>query len=73
MLVGGAHLTKIVTLAFVTSVALAVFVGLGAHLGGSGVRVAATRVLLGGWLAMGITFGVLKPFDRDHDKGKLES
>ncbi|XP_031402778.1 uncharacterized protein LOC116212357 [Punica granatum] len=51
--------------AVVASVALVVFGGVGAYLGGLPVRISAMRVLAGGWAAMGITYGLLKPFDRD--------
>ncbi|KAI4331347.1 hypothetical protein MLD38_029540 [Melastoma candidum] len=58
---------RVVAVAVVATVALAVFGGMGAYLGGSSVRVSAMRVLLGGWIAMGITYGLLKTFDRDGD------
>ncbi|XP_030466814.1 vacuolar iron transporter homolog 4-like [Syzygium oleosum] len=56
---------RIVIVAVVASIALALFGGIGAHLGGSPVKVSAVRVLVGGWIAMGITYGLLKPFDKD--------
>ncbi|OMO89401.1 hypothetical protein COLO4_19769 [Corchorus olitorius] len=57
---------RIVVIAVVTSIALVALGCLGAHLGGSPVRVSAARVVVGGWIAMGITYGLLKPFDTDH-------
>lgn len=59
------HNVRIVVVAVVASVALAVFGAAGAYLGKSPVRVSALRVLVGGWVAMGVTYGLLKPFDRD--------
>lgn len=59
--------TRVVIITIVTSIALAVFGGLGAHVGGSPVRISAVRVLFGGWVAMGVTFGLLKPFQRDEN------
>ncbi|KAK3413636.1 hypothetical protein EUGRSUZ_I02193 [Eucalyptus grandis] len=59
---------KVAIVVVVASIALALFGGIGAHLGGSPVKVSATRVLVGGWIAMGITYGLLKPFDKDDDK-----
>ncbi|KAF6161720.1 hypothetical protein GIB67_037816 [Kingdonia uniflora] len=57
--------TRCLVLAIVTSVTLALFGGLGAHLGGSRMWVSALRVLVGGWIAMGVTYGSLKLLDRD--------
>ena len=45
-----------------TSVALALFGAIGARLGGAPVPIAALRVLVGGGLAMLLTFGVLRLF-----------
>ena len=41
-----------------TTVGLAGFGSLAAWLGGANKLRAATRVLLGGWLAMGLTYGI---------------
>lgn len=60
---------RIVVIVIITSIALALFGGIGARLGGSPLRESAIRVLLGGWLSMAITYGLLKPLDRD-GKGK---
>lgn len=59
---------KMVVIAVATSIALAIFGILGAYLGGSAVKISALRVMVGGWIAMAITYGLLKPFDSD-DKG----
>lgn len=59
------YIVRIVVIAMVTSLALVLFGGFGAHLGGSPVRVSAVRVLVGGWIAMGVTYGLLKPFDSE--------
>ncbi|XP_017972102.1 PREDICTED: vacuolar iron transporter homolog 5-like [Theobroma cacao] len=61
------NIIRIVVIAVVTSIALALFGCFGAHLGGLPVRVSAARVLVGGWIAMAITYGLLKPFDTDHE------
>ncbi|KAK6127576.1 hypothetical protein DH2020_038694 [Rehmannia glutinosa] len=43
-----------------------------ARLGGSPVRASAVRVLVGGWISMAVTYGLLKPLDRDY-KGVEDS
>ncbi|CAN4080412.1 unnamed protein product [Withania somnifera] len=62
---------RIGMMVIVASLALCLFGGFGAYLGGSSVKVSAMRVLLGGWISMAISYGLLKPFDndskRDHD------
>ncbi|XP_019708785.1 vacuolar iron transporter homolog 5 [Elaeis guineensis] len=63
------HWIRLLVLAIVTSVALAAFGGLGAYLGGSQVRTSAMRVLIGGWVAMGVTYLLLKPLGKDHKDG----
>ncbi|KAI4325394.1 hypothetical protein MLD38_030799 [Melastoma candidum] len=50
-------------LAVVASVVLALLGGAGAYLGGSSIRISAIRVLVGGWIAMGVTYCLLKAFD----------
>ncbi|XP_011004409.1 PREDICTED: vacuolar iron transporter homolog 2.1-like [Populus euphratica] len=60
------NVVRIVVIAVVASIALAFVGGFGAYLGGSPIRISAVRILLGGWIAMAITFGLLKPFDKDH-------
>jgi VIT1/CCC1 family predicted Fe2+/Mn2+ transporter len=60
------NVVRIVVIAVVASIALAFFGGFGAYLGGSPIRISAVRIVLGGWIAMAITFGLLKPFDKDH-------
>ncbi|KAL5752242.1 hypothetical protein ACOSP7_022429 [Xanthoceras sorbifolium] len=57
------YFISMLVIAIVTTIALALFGGFGAHLGGSPVRISAARVVAGGWIAMGITYGLLKPFD----------
>ncbi len=42
----------------VTTLALIMFGGTGAYLGGAKLWKGALRVLLGGWLAMGITYAI---------------
>ncbi|KAK3228591.1 hypothetical protein Dsin_000472 [Dipteronia sinensis] len=57
------YIIRMVVIVIVTTIALAVFGGFGAHLGSSPIRISAARVVVGGWIAMGITYGLLKPFD----------
>ncbi|KAK3034171.1 hypothetical protein RJ639_034311 [Escallonia herrerae] len=61
--------TRFVVIVVVTSIALALFGGIGARLGGSPLRISAARVLVGGWISMAITYGLLKPLDRDDHMG----
>uniref|UniRef100_A0A3Q7F0P5 Vacuolar iron transporter n=1 Tax=Solanum lycopersicum TaxID=4081 RepID=A0A3Q7F0P5_SOLLC len=56
---------RIFLMVLVASLALCLFGGIGAHLGGSSVKISAIRVLLGGWISMALTYGLLKPFDND--------
>ncbi|KAK4368251.1 hypothetical protein RND71_012043 [Anisodus tanguticus] len=56
---------RIGVMVIVASLALCLFGGIGAYLGGSSVKISAMRVLLGGWISMAITYGFLKPFDND--------
>ncbi|KAL2522144.1 vacuolar iron transporter-like protein 1 [Forsythia ovata] len=58
---------RVVAIVVASSIALAIFGGTGAHLGGVPVRVSALRVVVGGWISMAVTYGLLKPLDRDHD------
>uniref|UniRef100_A0A6M2FAW9 Vacuolar iron transporter n=1 Tax=Populus davidiana TaxID=266767 RepID=A0A6M2FAW9_9ROSI len=60
------NVVRILVMAVVASIALAFFGGFGSYLGGSPIRISAVGILLGGWIAMAITFGLLKPFDKDH-------
>ncbi|XP_019074870.1 vacuolar iron transporter homolog 1-like [Vitis vinifera] len=61
-----AHNTvRTVVIVVVASLALALFGGVGAQLGGAPIRVSAVRVLVGGWVAMAITYGLLKPFEKE--------
>jgi VIT1/CCC1 family predicted Fe2+/Mn2+ transporter len=51
---------RIVSIVVTSTFALAGFGAVGARLGGAGLLKAATRVLIGGWIAMLITYGVLR-------------
>ncbi|KAL8229278.1 hypothetical protein R6Q57_014178 [Mikania cordata] len=62
------YTTRIVVVVVVTSLALPLFGGIGAMVGGSCVRASATRVLFGGWISMAVTYGLLKPLDSVTDK-----
>ncbi|RZC62706.1 hypothetical protein C5167_024453 [Papaver somniferum] len=53
---------RTILIPIVTSIALALFGRIGARLGGSSVSISAFRVVVGGWIAMGISYGILKPF-----------
>ncbi|KAM7515962.1 hypothetical protein LguiA_005545 [Lonicera macranthoides] len=57
------NLGRIIAIVVVTSIALALFGGIGAYLGGLPLRVSAARVLAGGWISMVITYGLLKPLE----------
>ncbi|KAM7255504.1 hypothetical protein ACFE04_008402 [Oxalis oulophora] len=61
------NVIRIVVIAVVASITLAFFGGFGAYLGGSPVKVSGMRVLLGGWIAMAITYGLLIPFEQVGD------
>ncbi|KAK6797012.1 hypothetical protein RDI58_004713 [Solanum bulbocastanum] len=56
---------RIFVMVLVASLALCLFGGIGAYLGGSSVTISAMRVLLGGWISMALTYCLLKPFDHD--------
>jgi vacuolar iron transporter family protein len=53
---------RIIAVAVVATMALLVFGCLGAVLGRAAVPRAAARVVVGGWAAMGLTFGLMKLF-----------
>ncbi|KAM3361502.1 vacuolar iron transporter 3 [Capsicum galapagoense] len=59
---------RIGVMVIVASFALCLFGGIGAYLGGSSVKISAMRVLLGWWISMAITYGLLKPFDNDKER-----
>lgn len=63
---------RMVVVVVVTSIALALFGGMGARMGGSPVRASAIRVLAGGWIAMAVTYALLRPFDKDNSKGIID-
>lgn len=51
---------RIVSIVIASTLGLVGFGALGAHLGGAAIGPAALRVLIGGWIAMLITYGMLK-------------
>lgn len=51
---------RLTVIVLASTCALAAFGALGARLGGAKMAPAAVRVLVGGWLAMLITYGVLR-------------
>lgn len=51
------HTKRLISLVFASTGALAAFGAIGAWLGGANKLFPAVRVLLGGWAAMGITYG----------------
>ncbi|KAI8020593.1 hypothetical protein LOK49_LG04G01404 [Camellia lanceoleosa] len=59
------NIARVVAIVVVTSIALAVFGGVGARLGGSSIRKSSARVLFGGLVSMGLTYGLLKPLDKE--------
>lgn len=54
------HKLRLVVVALVASFALVIFGGVGAVLGRTPVVKSCVRVLVGGWMAMAITFGLTK-------------
>jgi vacuolar iron transporter family protein len=52
------HTARLVALLIASTVALLAFGVTGAWLGGAKKGQAALRVVIGGWLAMGITYGI---------------
>eukprot|EP00878_Enallax_costatus_P003298 GHUV01003503.1.p1 GENE.GHUV01003503.1~~GHUV01003503.1.p1 ORF type:complete len:252 (+),score=46.60 GHUV01003503.1:331-1086(+) len=56
-------LPRIISVAAAATVALITFGALGAGLGGAALWKGALRVLVGGWLAMGITYAIGMAFD----------
>lgn len=54
------HKIRLGVVVAVASLALLVFGGVGAVLGKTPVRMSCLRVLIGGWMAMAITFGLTK-------------
>ncbi|KAG6401112.1 hypothetical protein SASPL_137957 [Salvia splendens] len=64
-LVFSRHGIRYIAMVVVTSLALLLFGGVGARLGGSPVRISALRVLVGGWISMALTYGLLMLLDKD--------
>jgi len=56
------HVMRIVSLVLATTAALTTFGALGAGLGGANMLKGAARVILGGWIALGITYGIGRAF-----------
>lgn len=56
------YIPRLISIIVVSSVALIICGTVGAVLGGAPVLRASIRVLIGGWIAMGVTFGVGKIF-----------
>ncbi|KAL0043219.1 hypothetical protein WJX82_001997 [Trebouxia sp. C0006] len=56
------HVMRIVSLVLATTAALTAFGALGAGLGGANMLRGAARVILGGWIALGITYGIGRAF-----------
>lgn len=56
------HVIRVIVLASVSSVALAAFGAVGAYYGRSAVVKGTLRVLIGGWMAMLVTYGLVKIF-----------
>ncbi|XP_021817476.1 vacuolar iron transporter homolog 4-like [Prunus avium] len=54
------HKVRLAVVVVLASVALVVFGGVGARLGRTSVMKSCARVLVGGWMAMAITFGLTK-------------
>jgi vacuolar iron transporter family protein len=56
---------RLVAIAIAATLGLVLFGVIGAHLGGAGWLRGGTRVLLGGWLALGVSYGVGRAFNVD--------
>lgn len=56
---------RVVAIVVASSIALVILGGAGARLGGAPVRASVLRVVVGGWISMAITYGLLKPLARD--------
>lgn len=54
------HKVRLAVVVAATTLGLAAFGGVGAVLGRSRVAVSCGRVVVGGWVAMGVTFGLVK-------------
>jgi vacuolar iron transporter family protein len=54
---------RIVSILVCTTAGLVIFGSLGAYLGGAGVSRGAVRVVLGGWIALGISYGIGTAFN----------
>lgn len=66
-----AHNTvRMVVVVVVASIALALFGSMGARFGGSPAMPSAVRVLIGGWIAMAITYSLLMPFEKENRNEK---
>ena len=57
---------RILSLILSSTAGLGVFGGLGAWLGGANVFKGAARVILGGWIALGITYGIGRAFGTEY-------
>ncbi|MBA0750981.1 hypothetical protein Gogos_002353 [Gossypium gossypioides] len=60
------HKVRMAVVVALASVALVVFGVAGALLGGTPMVKSSARVLVGGWMAMGTTFGLTKLIGSDH-------
>ena len=56
------HAMRIMSLVLATTAALTAFGSLGAWLGGANMFKGAARVIFGGWIALGVTYGIGRAF-----------
>ena len=61
------HAMRILSLVLATTAALTAFGSLGAWLGGANMFKGAARVILGGWIALGITYGIGRAFGAGYE------
>ncbi len=61
------HAMRIMSLVLATTAALSAFGSLGAWLGGANLFKGAARVILGGWIALGITYGIGRGFGAGYE------
>lgn len=58
---------RLMSLILATTAALIGFGSLGAWLGGASMLKGGARVVVGGWIALGITYGIGRAFGANYD------
>ena len=57
------QIIRLIAILISTTAGLLIFGILGAYLGGAGIVKGGMRVIIGGWIALGISYGVGKAFN----------